>query len=215
MKKEELKEALQKIQPSEQLMNATLLKIKEQQSLQSTNEERGKVKFYNNPVVYRWTSVACAAALLLCLGISSIGNKPDTLGDDGNHRQISQTSETHDETEQNKSYDAEVEGIVAVSYDEWIQMQVEIFSCSILSVTQEDKDAGISTHAIVEFHVQNIVAHSGQGEVEGLENIKVYVGFDNEADLNRLIDCMGSEICVTLIPYEYTEDVNYRVVDFK
>ena len=214
MKKEELKEALQKIQPSEQLMNATLLKIKEQQSLQSTNEERGKVKFYNNPVVYRWTSIACAAALLLCVGISSVGNLPSTLGEDGNHRQLSQASETHEETVQNKSDDEVVKGDAIASYDEWVQIQTEMLSCSMLTVTDEDKESGIFMHAIVEFNVQNIVAQSGEGEVEFLETIRVYAGFEDEAEMNRLIDSMGSEICVTLIPYEYAEDVNYRVVDF-
>ena len=214
MKKEELKEVLQQIQPSEQLVNATLLKIKEQQSLQSTNEERGKVKFYNNPVVYRWTSVACAAALLLCLGISSIGNKPDTLGNDENHRQISQASETHDETEQVKSNDEEVQGIVVASYDEWVQIQAEMLSCSILSVTEEDKEAGVSTHALVEFSVKNIVAESNQGEVEFSETVKVYASFE-EAEMNDLINTMSSEICVTLVPYEYAEGVNFKVVDFK
>lgn len=220
MKKEDLRESLDRIRPSEELINVTMQKIKEQQKVQ----QRTKVPFWST-MNYRWVSPVAACALIFCVGLIAWGQTGRNVAQEGTtevqeYRLAEDASgeflggnETDTEgqpvTEEQSAFSQ-----MDTSYEQWALLRGTVLSCRFLEVSPEDAAKGMKPQAILEFDLQEVLDRTKQCEVEDTDTIRILADFADEQRLNELVNSMGSEISIQVIPTENREEASWEIADF-
>ncbi|MBQ7927010.1 MAG: hypothetical protein IJ335_12085 [Lachnospiraceae bacterium] len=229
MKKEELRESLDRIRPSEELIDATMQKIKEQQEVR----QRAKVPFWST-TNYRWVSAVATCALVLGVGLVAWRQTGRNVAQDGTTDNqeyrlaeeiglYSDTETTENElvtgveasmTEsQSATEDQSAFSQMDTSYEQWALLRGTILSCRFLEVSPEDATRGMKPQAILEFDLQEVLDRTEQWATEDEDTICVLADFVDEK-LNELINSMGSDISIQIIPIENKEEAVWKITDY-
>lgn len=191
MKKEELKAALHQINPSEALIQKTLLKVREQKQTEKT-----PVFFRTFTISYRYAAAFCALALVLCLGIAMQRNgihptNPDT-------RMVPEVGSEHNSDL----------GIASYTLDhakqDTVEVQGTLQACYLSAVTAEEAADGIIACGTVEILVNK----------EENSTIRANMYFYDNETLSALIGVISEDIYFILIPEETDGTTTWKVIDF-
>lgn len=223
MKKEDLKESLDLIRPSEELIGATMQKIKEQQE----GRQKVKVPFWNT-MNYRWVSGVATCALVLCVGLvtwrQTGGNvTPDYATETQEYRLAEEATDASEEpfAGEETVTDGQPEQKMQrdfpqmdTSYEQWALLRGMVLSCRFLEVSPEDEAQGIKPRAILEFDLQEVVDLTEQWTMEDTDTVSILVDFADDERLNELVNSMGTEISIQVIPIENQEETTCQIADF-
>ena len=192
MREVELKETLGKIQPGEQLIQATLLKVEEQRS-----KKENSVFLWMKSYGYRYVAAVCALVLLIGIGRVTL------------HMQGNVSGEPQEKTVQ-RSLEQETEntdGIQIAAYtleddtdSGWVKGV--LCACTLCEVTAEEKNAGIVAHA-------TLLLEQSEDEILCAE-----MYFYEEAELEQLLTAMSKELYFRMISEETDGKILWEALEF-
>lgn len=201
MRKEELKIALSKITPSEELIQATIRKVEEQK-----RKELKPVVSLLGSFNYRYAAAFCALALVLCVGIAA------AIGTNINQRTKNPNNGLDSRMLNNTDLDNDSDiGIASYVLDnteneDVLKVQGALRACYLSEVTEDEAAEGVVACGILEI-----------SDVSGWESAdisaKMYF-YDNET-LNALVGAISEELYFSLIPVDETDGKTaWKVIDF-
>ena len=199
MKKDELIASLDKIQPREELIQSTLLRIKEQ-------EQPTKRKLFAFPAFsYRYAGVLCSLVLLLGIGIGLYGN--DSL----DIREESPYSLQHRQT--TKTEGQENIGINAAAFSAPIPVDT---STAILNGSLQEcqfETSGASLKILIHTIDKQTAASSLQG-MEGTV-INATISFSNQEEMNSFATLSSGEMTFHLSLQEGDGETLWQVTKYE
>lgn len=208
MKKEELKAALGKIEPDEELIVKTLSKIKEQQYTQK------KSKFsFMNAAVYRYAASFCVLAVMICVGITVLNNA-------GHKGTVQDPAVVHGRAAENDGVTDDT-GINIVAFalndDEYGTAAVlmgKLKAC-YLSVENSESGGDIAKGAL-EIAVSKLEDKAGYTALEGTEgtSISAKIYFTSQEEINALVNLISEEVYFSIVPEEKDGEAVWKVTDF-
>ena len=210
MKKDDIKSALNKIEPSEDLIQATLLKMKEQKQKQSIFS---KLSSFMSSPAYRYAGAFCALALVVICGVAVFSNggfngqKPSGV----RGRNVDNTGVTSDT------------GInmVAFTLDDYdhesAAMVKGTLKACFLSVGkgEEAADGSVASGAL-EIAVSSVEDSAGYVALEGVKgtSISAKIYFASQEEINTLVGLMSEEMYFSIVPEEKDGEAVWKVTDF-
>ena len=207
MKKDDIKSALGKIEPSEELIQATLLKMKEQKQKEKKSIFSIISSFMGSPV-YRYAGAFCAIALVVVIGVAVLGNggqKPSRV----HSRNMDNTGVTSDT------------GInmVAFTLDDYehetaAMLRGTLKAC-FMSVADEATDGSVASGAL-EIVVSSVEDGAGYTALEGASgtSISAKIYFASQEEINTLVGLMAEEMYFSIVPEEKDGEAVWKVIDF-
>ncbi|MBQ8407424.1 MAG: hypothetical protein IJY39_01025 [Clostridia bacterium] len=206
MKKEDLKSTLGKIKPREELVNSTLVKMKEQREKEWRRETRV------TPVYARSLRVAgafCAFAIVFCLGFFA-ARQSDALVTEPDSPEIRLSGELDTDNVSNP-------GINIASYGldeetEWIIVNGRIDSMQFGALDEQDEADGVVSRAIVSVSVSDVVNRSEELSRDKINTeIEADVLFYDTESLNAFVNSMSGELLIKLVP---VAENGWEIADF-
>lgn len=214
MKKDDIKSALGKIEPSEELIQATLLKMKEQKQQEKKSIFSRIGSFMGSPV-YRYAGAFCALALVVVVGIAVLNNggiknteqNPSNI----NSRNVENTGATSD-TGIN---------IVAFTLDDYEHetaavVKGKLKACFLSVVTDEEAADGSVAGGALEITVSSVEDGAGYvalADVSGT-SISAKIYFASQEEINTLVGLMSEEMYFSIVPEEKDGEAVWKVIDF-
>ncbi|MBQ7934101.1 MAG: hypothetical protein IJ327_04875 [Lachnospiraceae bacterium] len=205
MKKEDLVNALNKVQPSERLIEDTLLMMKgySTETVGDGQRKNGFQMFQWKPSYYRWAGAVCACGLLLVAGVTlwgpgSASVQPDYSGTAREYRLAEESQPSGDVeimkgelsaadgTQVSREQEATaVQGITEangqVVNGQGITVQGTVLACRFLEMTDQVASAGITSHGILEISIREMTGQDESSEAADSllqqETVSVYSGF--------------------------------------
>ena len=209
MNKEELVSALDKISPSEELIQKTLLTV----NAQKQTEKNTLLSFFRSfsfRPAYKYATAICAFALILCLGIPAI-LKNNAVPQRLEHENPIDTR-LIDPNAQSDLY-----GISTAFYSptitddpQAIEVQGTLQACYLSAVTAEETASGIIAHGTVEI----IVTDPNQFAPANNAPLCAHIYFYDTETLNTFAGAISEHVCFTLISEETNENNNWRIIRF-
>ena len=207
MKKDDIKSALGKIEPSEELIQATLLKMQEQKQREKKNIFSFLSSFMSTPV-YRYASAFCALALVVVIGVAVFGNggqKPSGV----HSRNMDSTGVTSDT------------GInmVAFTLDDYEHESAAVLKGTLkacfMSVADASADGSVASGAL-EIAVSSVEDGAGYVALNGAAgtSISARIYFASQEEINTLVGLMNEEVYFSLVPEEKDGEAVWKVTDF-
>lgn len=209
MKKDDIKSALGKIEPSEELIQATLLKMQEQKQREKKNIFSFLSSFMSTPV-YRYAGAFCALALVVVIGVAVFGNggqKPSGV----HSRNMDSTGATSDT------------GInmVAFTLDDYEHESAAIVkgalkACFLSVGTGKEVADGSVASGALEIAVSNVEDGAGYVALEGVSgtSISAKIYFASQEEINTLVGLMSEEMYFSIVPEEKDGEAFWKVIDF-
>lgn len=207
MKKDDIKSALGKIEPSEELIQATLLKMQEQKQREKKNIFSFLSSFMSTPV-YRYAGAFCALALVVVIGVAVFGNggqKPSGV----HSRNMDSTGVTSDT------------GInmVAFTLDDYEHESAAVLKGTLkacfMSVADASADGSVASGAL-EIAVSSVEDGAGYVALNGAAgtSISARIYFASQEEINTLVGLMNEEVYFSLVPEEKDGEAVWKVTDF-
>ena len=207
MKKDDIKSALGKIEPSEELIQATLLKMQEQKQREKKNIFSFLSSFMSTPV-YRYAGAFCALALVVVIGVAVFGNggqKPSGV----HSRNMDSTGVTSDT------------GInmVAFTLDDYEHESAAVLKGTLkacfMSVADASADGSVASGAL-EIAVSSVEDGAGYVALNGAAgtSISARIYFASQEEINTLVGLMNEEVYFSLVPEEKDGEAFWKVIDF-
>ena len=202
MKKDDLKASLGRIKPREELVNSTLMKMREERE----KEFRRETRF--TPAYARGLRVAgafCAFALVFCLGFFAArqGFMPEI--DNGQDARAA-------ELDTYETAGADVAMFSLGDEQEWIVVRGNVFSFNFEELGESDRDSGVVSRASVQFDVVEVENRSDNLTRETISTIiETDVLFYDNDSLNAFVNLMRDEMLFKLVP---TGETGWEVEDF-
>lgn len=213
MKKEELRETLDRIRPSEELIGATMQKIRAQQEM----SRKEKVSFWSTMNYRRITAVA-TCALVLGVGLVAWGQTGGHMVQDGaageQDYRLAEEQILHSDMDSLGNEEQSAFAQMDTSYEQWALLKGTVLSCRFLEVLPEDVAKGIKPQAILEFDLQEVLDRTEQCAIGDADTIRVMADFADEQRLNELVNSMGSNISIQIIPVENQEEAAWEIADY-
>ena len=196
MKKDELKSSLGRIQPREELVSATLVKMREQRE----RDER-RSQFFTPAYAkgLRLAGAFCAFALVFCIGfvVARQSALDPTTGLDNPDSRLSGELDTGNVDNSGLS----VAMLPAEETTEWIVVQGNVESISFESLTDEDSAKGAIARASLTLTVKNVVSASEELSRKTIRtDIRVSALFYDNESLNALVNATEQDVLIRLIP---------------
>ncbi len=201
MKKEDLKIVLSKITPSEELIQATILKVEEQKR----KEEKPVFSFFRS-FNYRYAAAFCALALVLCVGVAAMGR--NGINQETKNPKNGLDSRMLHNTDLDSSSDIGIASYVLdnTENEDVLNVQGTLRACYLSAVTDEEAAEGVIACGILE-----IAAVSG----EESSNISAKMYFYDNETLNALVGVISEDIYFRLVPVDETDgETAWKVIDF-
>ncbi|MBE5948628.1 MAG: hypothetical protein E7261_06300 [Lachnospiraceae bacterium] len=208
MKKDDIKSALGKIEPSEELIQATLLKMQEQKQKEKNSLFSFISSFMASPV-YRYAGAFCALALVIVVGVGIFGNGKNPSNVHG--RNADNTGVTSDT------------GInmVAFTLDDYEHESAAVVkgklkACFLSVVTDEEAADGSVASGALEIAVSNVEDGAGYVALEGASgtSISAKIYFASKEEINTLVGLMAEEMYFSIVPEEKDGEAVWKVTDF-
>ncbi|MBR6637496.1 MAG: hypothetical protein IKK96_01415 [Lachnospiraceae bacterium] len=207
MKKDDIKSALGKIEPSEELIQATLLKMQEQKQKEKKSIFSIISSFMGSPV-YRYAGAFCAIALVVVIGVAVFGNggqKPSGV----HSRNMDSTGVTSDT------------GInmVAFTLDDYEHESAAVLKGTLkacfMSVADASADGSVASGAL-EIAVSSVEDGAGYVALNGAAgtSISARIYFASQEEINTLVGLMNEEVYFSLVPEEKDGEAVWKVTDF-
>ena len=196
MKKDELKSSLGRIRPREELVSATLVKMREQRE----REERKQQLF--TPAYAKGLRLAgafCAFALVFCIGfvVARQSTFDPVSGLENPDSRVSGELDTGNVDNSGLS----VAMLPAEETTEWIVVQGNVESISFESLTDEDSAKGAIARASLTLTVKNVVSASEELSRKTIRtDIRVSALFYDNESLNALVNATEQDVLIRLIP---------------
>lgn len=212
MKKDDIKSALSKIEPSEELIQATLLKMQEQKQKEKKNILSFLSSFMSTPA-YRYAGAFCALALVVVIGVAVFGNGGITgrgQNPSGVHsRNMDNTGVTSDT------------GInmVAFTLDDYEHESAAVLKGTLkacfMSVADASADGSVASGAL-EIAVSSVEDGAGYVALNGAAgtSISARIYFASQEEINTLVGLMNEEVYFSLVPEEKDGEAVWKVTDF-
>ena len=196
MKKDELKSSLGRIRPREELVSATLVKMREQRE----REERKQQLF--TPAYAKGLRLAgafCAFALVFCIGF--VVARQSTIDPvSGLENPDSRVSGELDTSNVNNA-GLNVAMLPAEETGEWIVVQGNVESIRFESLTEEDSAMGAIARATLSVTVHNVVSASDELSRKTIRtDIEVSALFYDNDSLNALVNATEQDVLIRLVP---------------
>ena len=196
MKKDDLKSSLGRIRPREELVSATLVKMREQRE----REERKQQLF--TPAYAKCLRLAgafCAFALVFCIGfvVARQSTFDPVSGLENPDSRVSGELDTGNVDNSGLS----VAMLPAEETTEWIVVQGNVESISFESLTDEDSAKGAIARASLTLTVKNVVSASEELSRKTIRtDIRVSALFYDNESLNALVNATEQDVLIRLIP---------------
>lgn len=211
MKKEELKSSLDRIQPREELVNATLAKIHEQKARQILQDTQKKSFF--SPGFNRGLRVAgavCTFALVFSIGfaMAKLGGMDPVASPADNSPHMARTLDTTDVV---NNTDLNIAMYTGLDEEEWIAVRGNVSALRFRDLTEEQSAMGAIACADVTISIKNIEARSevfSRGTINSEITATVLL-YDTET-INTLVDASEADLLVRLMP---TENEGWDIMD--
>ena len=192
MKKEELKETLGQIQPSEALIRTTLLKVEEQR-----RKNAKPVFAWMGSYGYRYAAAVCTLVLLLGIGFITrdvSGNMPMNPQEN-----VASRSSGSDEADYG---DVQIAAYTSEDGEAVPWTKGVLCACTMCTVSEEEKASGIVAHA-------TLLLEQGDGET-----IRAEMYFYDETVLEKLVAAVSNELYFRLTSEECEDETMWKVLDF-
>lgn len=208
MKKDDLKAALGKIKPREELINSTLMKMSE------LREGEKKKSWLYSPAFARGMKLAgalCAFALVFVVGLTVLKDNKTPVVD----TPISRTLAEIDTSDS----DATGVNIAEFNADDkvpngWIIVKGDVKSFTISDPDEDEKADGAVHKCFVEFIADNVIERSNTLNVDlakSSANISADIVFYDEASSNKFAAMTSEKIVIRITP---CEDGRWQILDF-
>ena len=207
MKKEDLKASLGKIKPREELVNSTLLKMREEREKEFRRETRFAPAYARG---LRVAGAFCAFAIVFCLGFFAArqGFMPETEPDETSGVRVA--SELATDNVSNPDYTASQYNLK--EDDEWIVISGRIDSMQFVELTEDDAANGVDKRVKVIISVFEVEAKSENLSRKTISTeINTELVFHDNDALNSFVNVIGCETMFTLIP---TGETGWEIVSF-
>lgn len=196
MKKDDLKSSLGRIQPREELVNATLAKMRAQR----VREEERRAFF--TPAYAKGLRLAgafCAFALVFCIGFV-VARQSALDPVTGLKNPDSRVSGELDTSGVNSS-GLNVAMLPAQETGEWIVVQGNVESILFESMTEEDSAMGAIARATLSVSVREVVSASDELSRKTIRtDIDVSALFYDNESLNALVNATEQDVLIRLVP---------------
>lgn len=201
MRKDDLKATFDKITPSEELIQATLLKIEEQKK----KEEKNAISFFRS-FNYRYVGAFCALALVVFVGFAITGlNGAGSTKPTGNL--YSRTGES--------TYADDNAGVGIVSYtlddidnENAFDVSGILSACVLSKPTEEESEQGIVLCGELKIDVESRSDDSPEGIIGKTIDAKICFCDNDKAE--ALVELVSQKVSFSIVP----EKEAYRVLDF-
>lgn len=192
MREVELKETLGRIQPSEELIQTTLLKVEEQR------KKKEKTVFsWMGSYGYRYAVAVCTLVLLVGIGFAT----RTMQGDVSRNPQENIVGRSSGQ-EAEDMHGVQMTAYTAEDDADAVWMKGVLCACTMCDVTAEEKNAGIVAHATLLLE---------QSE-ESTLCAEMY--FYDEAELEQLVTAISKELYFRLTSEERNGGTTWKVLDF-
>ncbi len=212
MKKDDIKSALSKIEPSEELIQATLLKMKEQKQKKSIFSFLNS--FMGSPA-YRYAGAFCVLALVVVCGVAVLGN-----GGIKNTEQNPSNINSRNAENTGVTSDTGI-NMVAFTLDDYEHETAAVLKGTLkacfLSVVDEEEAAGGSVASgALEIAVASVEDGAGYVALNGAAGtaISARIYFASQEEINTLVGLMSEEVYFSLVPEEKDGEAFWKVIDF-
>lgn len=212
MKKDDIKSALSKIEPSEELIQATLFKIQEQKQREKKNIFSFISSFMGSPV-YRYAGVFCAVALVVVIGVTVFGNG-------GIENKEQNPSNVYSRNADNTGVTSDTGiNMVAFTLDDYehetAAMLKGTLKACFMSVADESADGSVASGAL-EIAVSSVEDGAGYVALNGAAgtSISAKIYFASQEEINTLVGLMNEEVYFSLVPEEKDGEAVWKVTDF-
>ena len=208
MKKDDIKSAIGKIEPSEELIQATLIKMKEQKQKKSIFS---KLSSFMSTPAYRYAGAFCALALVVICGVAVFGNGSNNNPSNVHSRNVDNTGVTSDT------------GInmVAFTLDDYehesaAMVKGKLKACFLSVVTDEEAAEGNVAGGALEIAVSSVENGAGYEALEGVggTSISAKIYFASQEEINTLVGLMSEEMYFSIVPEEKDGEAVWKVIDF-
>lgn len=212
MKKDDIKSALGKIEPSEELIQATLLKMKEQKHKEKKSIFSFISSFMGYPA-YRYVGAFCALALVVVIGVAVFGN--------GGIKNTEQNpSNIHSRNAENTGVIGDTGiNMVAFTLDDYEHESAAVLKGTLkacfMSVADESADGSVASGAL-EIAVSSVEDGAGYVALNGVTgtSISARIYFASQEEINTLVGLMNEEVYFSLVPEEKDGEAVWKVIDF-
>jgi len=214
MKKDDIKSALGKIEPSEELIQATLLKMQEQKQREKKNIFSFLSSFMSTPV-YRYAGAFCALALVVICGVAVFGNG-------GIAGRGQNPSGVHSRNIDNIGVTGDTGiNMVAFTLDDYehesaAMVKGKLKACFLSVGTGEEAADGSVASGALEIAVSNVEDGAGYVALEGVSgtSISAKIYFASQEEINILVGLMAEEMYFSIVPEEKDGEAVWKVIDF-
>ncbi len=201
MKKKELKAALGRIQPREELVSETLAKMRKEK--ERREERRSFSPAFSRGM--RLASALCAFALVFCIGFV-VARQGVTTPASPDGRSVVELDTSNVHTPGVASYT--LEGDQA---GDWLIVKGSVNSLRFADVESEDAEAGALYRGLVSLTVTQIEGKSEEFPLETImSELEADILFYDTETLNFYMDIISEEMSFRLI---YDDDGNWRIAD--
>ncbi len=201
MKKEDLKVVFSKITPSEELIQATILKVEEQKR----KEEKTVFSFFSS-FNYRYAAAFCALALVLCVGVAAVSR--NGINQETKNPNNGLNSRILNSTDLDSSSYADIIPFALddIDNEDVLKVQGTLRACYLSAVTDEEAAEGVIACGILE------IADVSE---EGKPNIRAKMYFYDNETLDALVGAISEDIYFRLVPVGETDgEASWKVIDF-
>jgi len=212
MKKDDIKSALGKIEPSEELIQATLLKIQKQKEKKSIFSVLSS--FMSTPA-YRYAGAFCALVLVVLCGVVVLGNN-------GNGNRAQNPSGIHSRNVDNAGVTSDTGiNMVAFTLDDYenestAMVKGKLKACFLSVETGEELADGSVASGALEIMVECVEDGAGYVTLDGAEgtSISAKIYFASQEEINTLVGLMSEEVYFSIVPEEKDGEAVWKVTDF-
>ena len=207
MKKEELKASLGQIKPREELIEATLAKMREQKEKQD-NKKYIFVPNFNRGL--RLAGAFCAFALVFCIGFFAAKetNPQVTPGGDIVIAREALDATTISEFEDDTSDQSLLHGGEGT---EFIDVRANIQACKPAS-DSEDNGSNKYVLSIEVLELLKKTSNFNQSKVSA--ELDVYIYCSSQGELNNVLNLVGGECNLRLTAEQKGDDLIWSIIDF-
>lgn len=212
MKKDDIKSALDKIEPSEELIQATLLKIQERKEKKSM---RSFLRGFMSMPAYRYAGAFCVLALVIACGVVAFGNGGINSGEQTPSGIYSRNADNTCVTG-----DTGI-NMVAFTLDDYEHESAAVLkgtlkACFLSVATEEEAADGNVASGALEITVSSVEDGAGYATLDGAEgtSISAKIYFASQEEINTLVGLMSEEVYFSIIPEEKDGEAVWKVTDF-
>lgn len=214
MKKDDIKSALGKIEPSEDLIQATLIKMKEQKQKEKKSIFSLIGSFMGSPA-YRYAGAFCAIALVVVIGVTVFGN-----GGIKNTEQNPSNVYSRNADNTGVTSDTGI-NMVAFALDDYEHetaavLKGKLKACFLSVVTEEEASDGSVASGALEIAVESVEDGAGYIALNGAActSISAKIYFASQEEINALVGLMSEDVYFSLVPEEKDGEAVWKVIDF-